>query len=783
MFLLIEVAALGVQGWSVLKNDAAKETRRIESEFSSIERTFEEKASQFRSVLALGRSVGVGTLAMESRLEGADRVFRVAPTGNRASLADEASRTLANWLVRNNETFAVTDRHLVVTSRDGSETYAATFPLTDTLPALPARDARILATPAVEGMQAPFGASPVLQKLNAPFIDYQSGFDNLWVRHTTVCRPSDIAPIELCQVTTRPWFSILGTGALFSYIILVLAPTLAVISILGMMRRAIRSDDAPKNAKTKTQGRNASQVTGSLSSGWMEGALHKITSQIGTSAWRVDDELKTISFSGQLANILNLEPGSSIALARLEDLFGHDNARRLNAAIRKGASEGRLRGVISLPSAEKTRYIEFRGQAPVESDPDWQGIGLAGQAVDITERRMMEERMRVSEHRLRQALEGFSMPIAIWDDRKRLIFWNASFESTFGLEEGSLRVGMPHDSVNLQIAQGVRLDRQIDTESGERELQLYDGRWFSIAERLTTSGQLIMIGTDISALKTQRDQHVRNEKMLKRAYTELQRSEGRANELMRKYAEEKTKAEHASQAKGSFLANISHELRTPLNAINGFSEMLVKQVFGPLGDERYHSYAQDILVSGQHLLDMINDILDMAKIESGKMTINTKPIDPIEPVDAAIRMIRRKADEKSITLDLVCSDDVREIEADHRAVRQMVLNLTSNAIKFTPENGRVTTRVINQHQGVVIQVEDTGVGIPKDDIPRLANPFEQVESNQDMNPNGTGLGLALTRSLAEMHGGKFSIESELGKGTTVSIYLPAQQPDIPEAAA
>ena len=205
--------------------------------------------------------------------------------------------------------------------------------------------------------------------------------------------------------------------------------------------------------------------------------------------------------------------------------------------------------------------------------------------------------------------------------------------------------------------------------------------------------------------------------------------------------------------------------------------MLVKEVFGPLGDKRYQSYAQDILISGQHLLDMINDILDMAKIESGKMTINTKPIDPIEPVDAAVRMIRRKADEKNLKLELVHSDDVQDIEADHRAVRQMVLNLTSNAIKFTKDGGKVTVNIRNEGGFVAIAVQDTGVGIPKDDLPRLANPFEQAQSNQDMNQNGTGLGLALTRSLVEMHGGRFVIESELGVGTTVTIYLPVQQPD------
>ena len=336
---------------------------------------------------------------------------------------------------------------------------------------------------------------------------------------------------------------------------------------------------------------------------------------------------------------------------------------------------------------------------------------------------------------------------------------------------------MSHDVVNVEMSKAIRLDRSGDADNGEREVQLREGRWFNIAERETSSGLTITIASDISALKKQQDDYLRNEKALKRLVSELERSEGRAREFTRKYAEEKTKAEHASQAKGSFLANMSHELRTPLNAINGFSEMLVKEVFGPLGDKRYQSYAQDILISGQHLLDMINDILDMAKIESGKMTINTKPIDPVEPVDAAVRMIRRKADEKNITLTFNYDEDVQEIEADHRAVRQMVLNLVSNAIKFTKDNGSVTVSLKNQNNFVALSVQDTGVGISKDDLPKLANPFEQAQSNQDMNQNGTGLGLALTRSLAEMHGGRFVIDSELGVGTTVTLLLPFQQPD------
>ncbi|OYW86637.1 MAG: histidine kinase, partial [Hyphomonas sp. 32-62-5] len=248
------------------------------------------------------------------------------------------------------------------------------------------------------------------------------------------------------------------------------------------------------------------------------------------------------------------------------------------------------------------------------------------------------------------------------------------------------------------------------------------------------------------------------------------------SELSRKYSEEKEKAERAALAKSAFLANMSHELRTPLNAVIGFSEIMTNELAGPLGDPSYKEYAKDILMSGQHLLDMINDILDMAKIEAGKMTISPQPIDPVDPVDAAMRMIRRKAEEKAIDLVLEAEDNLPDIDADHRAIRQMMLNLLSNAIKFTDPAGRITVRVEQRGTDIYFGVTDTGIGIPPEDLPRLAQPFEQVAESKDRNHQGTGLGLALTKSFAEMHGGRMLLSSIYGEGTTVAFVLPIGGP-------
>ena len=283
---------------------------------------------------------------------------------------------------------------------------------------------------------------------------------------------------------------------------------------------------------------------------------------------------------------------------------------------------------------------------------------------------------------------------------------------------------------------------------------------------------MITMGLDVSSDVKNEVELTRQQAKLRKLVAELERSEMKTAELTRNLKREKQNAERSANSKSAFLANMSHELRTPLNAINGFSEILVDEMFGPLGDTRYKDYARDILDSGRHLLDMITDILDMAKIEAGKMTVDLQPIDLTDPVDAAIRMIRRRAEEKNVKLKMVANPGLPLIEADHRAIRQTILNLVSNAIKFTDEGGEIRVMVDRKDQEIRVAVRDNGIGIPADALPRLGQPFEQVSDTRDRNYDGTGLGLALTKSFAEMHGGRLMIASEPGRGTQVSIFLP-----------
>jgi len=198
-------------------------------------------------------------------------------------------------------------------------------------------------------------------------------------------------------------------------------------------------------------------------------------------------------------------------------------------------------------------------------------------------------------------------------------------------------------------------------------------------------------------------------------------------------------------------------------------------MFGPLGDERYKGYAVDILNSGQHLLALINDILDMAKIEAGKMTLHYETVDLSEVCRDAIRLMRGRAEECGLKLRLDAAD-LPEIDADYRALKQVLLNLISNAVKFTPSGGSITVSLTPAADQIRVAVSDTGIGIPPEDLARLANPFEQVESQHSKTNQGTGLGLALTKSLIEMHHGEMTMESEIGKGTTVSFILPMRRP-------
>jgi signal transduction histidine kinase len=233
-------------------------------------------------------------------------------------------------------------------------------------------------------------------------------------------------------------------------------------------------------------------------------------------------------------------------------------------------------------------------------------------------------------------------------------------------------------------------------------------------------------------------------------------------------------AEAANRAKTAFLANMSHELRTPLNAINGFSEMMSIEIFGPLGDQRYREYAEQINASGDHLLAIINDILDVSKIEAGKGELQIEEVDVREIFLSGIELVRARAEEGELDLVVTLADDLPILCIDGRRMRQVLLNLLSNAVKFTPKGGHVAVEARwSDHDGLVVEVSDTGIGIAADSLLTVLEPFGQIESAYARQYEGTGLGLPLAKALVEIHGGELSLESQPDVGTTARFTLPA----------
>ncbi len=233
-------------------------------------------------------------------------------------------------------------------------------------------------------------------------------------------------------------------------------------------------------------------------------------------------------------------------------------------------------------------------------------------------------------------------------------------------------------------------------------------------------------------------------------------------------------AESASRAKSQFLANMSHELRTPLNAVIGFSEILNRELFGAMGEQRYRDYARLIHESGEHLLHVVNDVLDMSKIEAGKFNIVKEPFDAGALISSCAEVMRHLAEKKGLVLTSDIQANLPELVADKRACKQMLLNMISNAIKFTDAPGSVRISARVDSGMMLLAVADTGIGISARDLPKLGNPFVQAETSYDRSYEGAGLGLSVVKGLARLHGGKLEIASELGRGTTATIVLPLE---------
>jgi two-component system cell cycle sensor histidine kinase PleC len=429
------------------------------------------------------------------------------------------------------------------------------------------------------------------------------------------------------------------------------------------------------------------------------------------------------------------------------------------------------------------RWVWLRARAELVDDHDDGSRHLIGICVDVTDQRQLAQRTAEADLRLRDAVDAISEAFVLWDSENRLVLCNSKFRELHGLDHATAAPGTAYALVMEEAHQPIvqqELPRDACREAGARsfEAELADGRWLQINERRTGDGGYVSVGTDITALKRQEERLLDSERRLKATISDLRVSRQKLEtqtqqlaDLAERYLEQKAEAEGASRAKSEFLANMSHELRTPLNAIIGFAEVMESGVFGPLGNGKYGEYCRDIRSSGEYLLSVINDILDMSRIEAGRIRLEKQDFAVDDVIERTSRMIGELARAKGLDFTVEKAPDVR-LFADERAIQQILVNLLQNAVKFTGENGRIALRARVVNDALNLYVEDDGIGIPHEAMKKIGRPFEQVESEFSRTYQGSGLGLAIAKSLAELHGGNLRIRSQVGVGTIVLVHLP-----------
>ena len=421
------------------------------------------------------------------------------------------------------------------------------------------------------------------------------------------------------------------------------------------------------------------------------------------------------------------------------------------------------------------RHLHPRDEFEVErSDGIWLRVreertangGTFLTATDITETKVIERAEQEIRDRLHAVIDHLPAGLTLKDQDGSYLLVNQQFRDLYGLQEQTLVGDNAFDHFRQSEAEVFRAQDGMVLKTGvpmevESEVTCANGeKVFAMITRFPVrdfAGSPIGVGgihVNITDMK-EKEQELR-----------VARDE----------------AERANRAKSTFLANMSHELRTPLNAIIGFSEIMEQELFGPLGNDHYSEYAVDIRRSASHLLSIISDILDLSKIEAGRMELHEESIDIGSAVRSCLNIVKEAAANAGLELVAVLPGDLPLLQADKRAIRQILLNLLSNAIKFTPKGGSVHTEArMEANQEFTLLVRDSGIGMSEQDIDLVLQPFGQIENPHTRSHDGTGLGLPITKSLAEMHGGHMTVRSKVGAGTEISVRFPTRRVVNPAA--
>ncbi|MEE8189522.1 MAG: PAS domain S-box protein [Kiloniellales bacterium] len=479
--------------------------------------------------------------------------------------------------------------------------------------------------------------------------------------------------------------------------------------------------------------------------------------------WEMDEDLRFSYFSGRNLEVTGYKPDDLIGKRRDELSKGgieDEHWRQHFADLEAHRPFHDFRYELISGDGSKV-HISISGEPLFGDDGSFKGY--RGTGTDITAQVKAEEALRKSEASLANAQRIAGVGNWEWNLATDQVYRSAEMYLLLGMTEGELNTS--HEAFLQRVHPGDReaVDKVIEALPKNKQP-------FSLEYRI-----LLPDGT-VRVL------HEQGEVSLDEAGKPILVAGTTQDITERKRAEEalslaKEEAEVANRTKSEFLANMSHELRTPLNAIIGFAEIIRNELFGTLEIRKYHDYAKDIHDSGQHLLELINDILDLSKIETGNVELHEETIELSKAIDSCLRLTIERAGAAQVELDTDIPDyGLPDLRADRRMFKQILVNLLSNAVKFTPPGGRVTVSVRHvPEDGHVIRVADTGIGIAPEDVPRALARFGQVGADRGRKAEGTGLGLPLTMSLVELHGGTFDLESQVGVGTTVTVRFPAER--------